>query len=111
MNIAEVSLTRETLSLSKGVWNGTRIYAVRFADLDFDPHDAMTADDGAVVIPLVGQAWRAGHTATVIGMTASTTEDQLQVDVTVTYSSESSAQEQAIENPVDRVPAFDYGAR
>lgn len=108
MALESVELISEQYGVSQGTWTGTRVYAVRFDDIEFDQDDILDADDSTTAIPSVGDAWAVGKPAKAIGKQYASSDDQLQVKVTVNYSSKQEDQSQTIENPLSRPTQYSY---
>lgn len=109
MALEQVQLVSERYANRSGTHTGTRVYAVRFDDLTFTQSDIFTADDGTTAIPGTGDDWDGSSPASVVGRSYDSTDDQLQVTVTIEYSSSSDKQREAIENPLSRPTVYGYG--
>ena len=108
MAVESVQLVSDSYGVADGTWTGRRTYTVRFETLSFDTADTLTADDGTTTVPSIGDAWAAGKSAKATSKEASSTGDQLEVQVTVGYSSKAEDQQQTIENPLARPTQYSY---
>ncbi len=110
MAFISVKLKSEKVSLSSGVWSGTRVYDVESNDIDDDVLGAVNADDGTESIPDIGDAWKVGSVLKARGYDVSHVEndDSYYYSVTVNYSSKDDSDQVTIENPLARPTIYSY---